>query len=381
MRNFDWLSFTPPLWTPSLVLQLVSEPVWSPVGFNRLCDTKAIWRKVLSSLWSSIARISVTGKTELATILSQGRAIWEIVQEAYVIPDTLDYATQGELQRYKNNYKVFNLITTALSRNAYDRVAHLETAHDVWLKLCNTYEGSSEIKSSRRDTYNRLYQTFSQKPGEFLDDCFARFESIVSSLCSYGPLAYSDNECAKQLLYALDDSVWGMKISVLEESADFATLDTEKLFSKLKSHELSKKDRPNHDASFSSKVLITGARVGGHVANPTNTTDSFALEFTLSSLCAASDEQYENIPDDEITLLERKFYALHRFCKERRRSPRGCFECGDTTHFIAECPKRKKFDSSNKYNYNNWNDSSDKGEGKKKYHFGDQKKKFQKMMS
>jgi hypothetical protein len=72
--------------------------------------------------------------------------------------------------------------------------------------------------------------------------------------------------------------------------------------------------------------------------------------------------------------------VLHRFCKERRRSPRGCFECGDTTHFIVDCPKRKKFDSSNKYIYNNRNDSSDKGEGKKKYHFGD-KKKFQKMMS
>jgi hypothetical protein len=40
----------------------------------------------------------------------------------------------------------------------YDRVAHLETAHDVWLKLCNTYEGSSEIKSSRRDTYHRQYR-------------------------------------------------------------------------------------------------------------------------------------------------------------------------------------------------------------------------------
>jgi hypothetical protein len=73
---------------------------------------------------------------------------------------------------------------------------------------------------------------------------------------------------------------------------------------------------------------------------------------------------------------------LHRFHKERRRSPRGYFECGDT-HFIADCPKRKKFDSSNKYNYNNRNDSSDKGEGKKKYRFWDKKKKkkFQKMMS
>jgi hypothetical protein len=47
----------------------------------------------------------------------------------------------------------------------------------------------------------------SQKPCESLDDCFARFESIVSSLRSCAPLAYSDNERARQLLYALDDSV------------------------------------------------------------------------------------------------------------------------------------------------------------------------------
>jgi hypothetical protein len=115
--------------------------------------------------------------------------------------------TQGELQRYENNYKALNLNTTVLGRNVYDRVAHLETAHDVWLKLCNTYDGSSEIKSSRKDTYNRQYQTFSLKSRKFLDDCFARFESIVISLRSCGPLTYSDNEYAKQLLYAFDDSV------------------------------------------------------------------------------------------------------------------------------------------------------------------------------
>jgi hypothetical protein len=55
------------------------------------------------------------------------------------------------------------------------------------------------------------------------------------------------------------------------------------------------------------------------------------LEFALSSLTAASDEQYESIPDNEIALLARKFCVLHKFCKERRRSPRGCFECDDTT--------------------------------------------------
>jgi hypothetical protein len=80
--------------------------------------------------------------------------------------------------------------------------------------------------------------------------------------------------------------------------------------------------------------------------------------------------------------LARKFYALHKFCKKRRRSPRGSFECSDTTHFIADCPKRKKFaSSSNKYDYTKRNDYS-KGDDKKKYHFEDKKKKkFQKMMS
>jgi hypothetical protein len=204
----------------------------------------------------------------------------------------------------------------------------------------------------------------------------------MSSLRYCGPLAYSDNECAKQLLYALDDSVWGMKITALEKSADFITIDTEKLFSKLKSHELSRKDHPNHDVSLTSKTFITSTHVGGHVANPTNTAGSSALEFALSSLSVASDEQYDSIPDDEIALLVRKFRVLHRFRKEWRRSLKGFFECGDTTHFIGDCPKRKKFDSSNKYNYNNKNDPSDKGEGKKKYRFEDKKKKkFQKMIS
>jgi hypothetical protein len=285
-----------------------------------------------------------------------------------VISATLDHVIQGELQRYENNYNALNLITTALGRKVYDRVSHLKMAHDVWLKLCNTYEGSFEIKSSHKDTCNRQYQTFSQKPGESLDDCFARFESIMSSLRPCGPVAYSNNERAKQLIYVLDDSVWGMKITAFEESANFITLDTKKLFSKLKSHELFRKGHPNHDAS------LTSTRVGDHVANSTSTTDSSALEFSFSSLSAASDEQYESIPDDEIALLARKFHALHKFHKEGRRSPRGYFECGNTTHFIVDCPKRKKLDSSsNKYDYTKRNDYS-KGDDKK-YRFEGKKKK------
>jgi hypothetical protein len=60
-------------------------------------------------------------------ILSQGRSIWQIIQEAYVIPTTLENATTVELLKYENNYKTLNLITTAFGRNVYDHISHLES--------------------------------------------------------------------------------------------------------------------------------------------------------------------------------------------------------------------------------------------------------------
>jgi hypothetical protein len=84
--------------------------------------------------------------------------------------------------------------------------------------------------------------------------------------------------------------VWGIKITALEESADFVIVDIEKLFTKLKFYELSRKGPPNHDVSLPSKALIASAHVGDHDANPTNTTVSSALEFVLSSLAVAFDE-------------------------------------------------------------------------------------------
>jgi hypothetical protein len=46
---------------------LVSEMVRSLFVLNKLCDPKAAWRKVLSSLWFSIVRILVIGRTEQGT--------------------------------------------------------------------------------------------------------------------------------------------------------------------------------------------------------------------------------------------------------------------------------------------------------------------------
>jgi hypothetical protein len=88
---------------------------------------------------------------------------------------------------------------------------------------------------------------------------------------------------------------------------------------------------------------------------------------------------HESIPNNKIALVARKFWAMHKFQKEGRinsRNYQGCFECGNTTHFITDCSKRKKYDYSNKNNYYN------KNYHKKKNCFrGKKKKNIKKIMS
>jgi hypothetical protein len=61
--------------------------------------------------------------------------------------------------------------------------------------------------------------------------------------------------------------------------------------------------------------------------------------------------------------------------KKNSQNSQGCFDCGDITHFITDCPKRKKYDYSNKNDYINKNDY------KKKNRFGDNKKDIRKIKS
>ena len=55
----------------------------------------------------------------------------------------------------------------------------------------------------------------------------------------------------------------GVKITALEDSSDFATLTCEKLFSKLKTHEIAKKSRANTENPSSSSLALVSSSRGG----------------------------------------------------------------------------------------------------------------------
>ena len=60
---------------------------------------------------------------------SEGQAVWEVVRAPLVLPEV---ATPTSAALLANNYKAKNLLYTGLGRQEYDRICHLESAHEIW---------------------------------------------------------------------------------------------------------------------------------------------------------------------------------------------------------------------------------------------------------
>jgi hypothetical protein len=245
-----------------------------------------------------------------AYLLSQGSAIWEVVDSNYEIPAAR--TTQVQIEQYEANNKARNILFTSLSRNEFDRVQHLRTAREIWSTLSVFHEGTNQIKARRQSTYNQEYQMFVQGPGESLDAMFARFDGIVSNLRSTGVLPYSDHERAIKLLYALDRSIWEVKISSIEESPSYDTLTCDELFSKLKSTEIAKAARIGLGNPLSQNmVLVSGSGGGNQSATGFSCANTSSSGFALSSLVSVTEEQVNTLDNEDLALIVKKFTRFY----------------------------------------------------------------------
>ena len=219
-----------------------------------------------------------------------------------------DAVTAANIAQVEANSKARNLIIQGLGRSDFDRVVHLKSAYEVWKALCDYHEGSSTIKEVRQDMYKKDYMRFEMKPGESIDDCFARFNKILSNLRAVN-VTYTDAENARQLLGALDMSIWEMKVTSIRESTVMSTLTLDVLYSKLKTHELDVFARKNN-GNKSIALASQSSKSNG---------DNSSTSYALSSLSSLTDEQLEQLPEDDLALLSTRFTRALQNVRSRKR--------------------------------------------------------------
>jgi len=157
---------------------------------------------------------------------SMGAEVWDITKnQAYVV--LAARVTPLQVTEHEANAKAINALFADVSREEFSRVHGFQKAHKIWTCLEKYHEGTPQVKARLFETHRREYENFTQEPGESIDLMFSRFQSIVNKVNanrSTDALEYTEHEKALKLLYALDRSVWDLKMNTIIESAGYETL-------------------------------------------------------------------------------------------------------------------------------------------------------------
>ncbi|GKB43721.1 hypothetical protein Tco_0888663 [Tanacetum coccineum] len=81
----------------------------------------------------------------------------------------------------KNN-EAKMVIYNALPRKEYERIFMCKTAKEIWDTLLITHQGNSQVKDNKIDLLVQQYEQFTIPEEESIDNGFARFNTIITSL-------------------------------------------------------------------------------------------------------------------------------------------------------------------------------------------------------
>ncbi|GJU80724.1 retrovirus-related pol polyprotein from transposon TNT 1-94 [Tanacetum coccineum] len=136
----------------------------------------------------------------------------------------------------KNN-EAKMVIYNALPRKEYERIFMCKTAKEIWDTLLITHQGNSQVKDNKIDLLVQQYEQFTIPEEESIDNAFARFNTIITSLKALDE-GFSSKNYVRKFLRALHPK-WRAKVTAIEESKDLTSLSLDELIGNLKVYEVS----------------------------------------------------------------------------------------------------------------------------------------------
>ncbi|GKB35374.1 hypothetical protein Tco_0880316 [Tanacetum coccineum] len=233
----------------------------------------------------------------------------------------------------KNN-EAKMVIYNALPRKEYERIFMCQTAKEIWDTLLITHQGNNQVKANKIDLLVQQYEQFTIPKEESIDNAFAKFNTIITSLKVLDE-GFSSKNCVRKFLRALHLK-WSTKVTAIKESKNLITLPLDKLIGNLKVYEeVIKKDLE----------MVKGKKE-----------QSRSLALKVKKEVSDEDNSSSDSEDEEYAMVVKEF---KKFFKRRGR-------CGDPNHLIGECSKPPKNNNQRAFIGGAWSDNGEDEVGKTK---------------
>nr|GEW04505.1 DUF4219 domain-containing protein/UBN2 domain-containing protein [Tanacetum cinerariifolium] len=152
--------------------------------------------------------------------------------------ETVSFDKQNDDLKKKlaKNNKAKMVIYNALPHKEYKRIFMCKTTKEIWDTLLITHQRNSQVKDNKIDLLVQQYEQFIIPKEESIDNAFARFNIIITSLKALDE-GFSSNNYVRKFLRELHPK-WHAKVMAIEEPKDLTSLSLDELIENLKVYEV-----------------------------------------------------------------------------------------------------------------------------------------------
>ncbi|GJU01219.1 hypothetical protein Tco_1111557 [Tanacetum coccineum] len=260
---------------------------------------------------------------------SDGFIYWKNKFETYVKSKDLDLwhvVTDSDFPPIQNNLETKKDEIVPFHKQNDDLKKNLAKNNEAKI-------GNNQLKANKIDLLVQQYEQFMIPKEESIDNAFAKFNTIITSLKALDE-TFSSKNCVRKFLRALHPK-WRAKVTAIEESKNLTTLSLDELIGNLKVYEeIIKKDSETVKSKREqSRSIALKARK--------ESSDDDSLTFD------SEDKEYAMAVRDFKKFFKRRGRFVRQPYEERKsfqinkddkngKGERKCFKCGDPNHLVGD---------------------------------------------
>ncbi|KAK1630880.1 hypothetical protein QYE76_005195 [Lolium multiflorum] len=314
-------------------------------------------------------------------VRSASTELWRIIEEGYSPRDPKNL-TRREVVDDQLNSTTINMIHLAVTPKDRAHIRSLKTAKEAWNKLDKLFLGNESIQSSRFDEVNNMADNFVMIEGETPEEMYRRLIALAVQMQDLGA-TFLDDHWIKHKFYNALLPYEEVKLTAIRQNASFRAMTSDEVLSEVIALDISKKNAEDLVArAHNTRKPNLALKMKEHEASES---DEDPIEWGPDDLRANYHEHMalaaKNFWSGNKTRGSRlRRYSPHDSSRYSSTSPRGkaCYNCGDTSHFVADCIFERREENGGKLVRKDKFKSPSKGFSKFSSNSGDSKASFTK---
>jgi hypothetical protein len=166
--------------------------------------------------------------------------VWRVTRDGMKPPKNPEKPTTSEGKNHLN-VRAKNFLYESLSIDIFNKVFTLKTANEIWLKLHELHDGTSNVHEQKHCLVLNEDNSFAMKDNELVRDMYSCLNLIINELNYIGINKLGDAVIVRKIISLLLQQRYGSIITILHNMEDLSTMTPTIVIGKIAAFEMSRK--------------------------------------------------------------------------------------------------------------------------------------------